>query len=395
MTDLEVASSRQKRAKPFSPVLDHILNGGPGITFDVHRCAASANGRRLFSSEFLNNVIMFKYPSASMPLSDAGKTKGNAPVEGQSAGPVQTGIFMPYDRARPEDGGQAFYVRHRNFNELLRLHIGLTDEPERLNNDLTIIRTIDKVPTLDPFLMRVAFANSKILVDQAFFEISSEEEVQIRALITAKITPILARALGGDAAKVNAAAAGLVDALWSPASDAGQPFMRAFGVPAEAVASVLSGWKGVTYFQHQFEQTAPVLTRIVSWLKSPKATPRDVRKRSFEAEQFAMASNGIAIGLGAVIHRVTDAFARYEYAFAAMLNEADASPFIEFLKGVERSYWQLGYQTASLRTMAHWYQRDVAANGEAPLTSVAMTTMVRRFRHALDSQMDVAKHVQH
>lgn len=379
-----------RRAKPFSPVLDHILNGGPGITFDVRKVAHSARGTSLFSSEFLNNVIMFKYPAASMPMAAGGNGKETGAAVPRE--PVQTGIFMPYDRTRPEEGGTAIYVRQRNFDDLLRLHVGLTDDRSRLTRDLSIIQVIEKVPTLDPFLMRLVFRESRIEVDHAVFAMPSGEEEAIRATIASRIAPILARALGEDTRRASAALAQLVEVLSDPDGVKAVPLVRAFGIPAESAGSVLTGWKGLTYYQRSFEQAAPLLSRAVGWLKSPKAVPRDVRRRSFEADQFAMAASGLAIGLASMIHRTTDVFAKYEYAFAAMLNESDASPFIEFLNGVERSFWVLGYQTASLQTMATWFATQMADATDGHLTTDAMTTMVRRFRHALDSQMEVARH---
>lgn len=66
---------------------------------------------------------------------------------------------MPNDGEFLKDGGYAIYIRHKTSEQLLQRYVSVSAvaEFEAIVNDFTRLKTIDEIPSLDPFLLKTTF----------------------------------------------------------------------------------------------------------------------------------------------------------------------------------------------------------------------------------------------
>src|SRR4051812_10123471 len=63
-----------------------------------------------------------------------------------------TKVIFPFDHSELSLGGQFLFVDQPDFVPLLNRHLEYAGLP--IDRDLAVLRTLDRLPTLDPFLVR-------------------------------------------------------------------------------------------------------------------------------------------------------------------------------------------------------------------------------------------------
>src|SRR5690242_5656613 len=66
---------------------------------------------------------------------------------------VATKIIIPFDPADLKAGGRSFFVGQKGFRDMLR-EIGQYSREAGMERDVEVLRLINRVPSLDPFLLR-------------------------------------------------------------------------------------------------------------------------------------------------------------------------------------------------------------------------------------------------
>jgi hypothetical protein len=105
-----------------------------------------------------------------------------------------TKIIFPFD---PDDlnlGGQYLFVDQPDFVQALTRHLEFGETaPER---DVEVLRILDRLPTLDPFLVREALAKHRIEVDSAYYQFSELDKVNMLAFVERQIEALIELCFG-------------------------------------------------------------------------------------------------------------------------------------------------------------------------------------------------------
>ncbi|MEI7609125.1 MAG: hypothetical protein WCJ64_17235, partial [Rhodospirillaceae bacterium] len=163
----------------------------------------------LFKSSILNDAVVFKFPNFQEEISEATKKAFGGPGAAMDSNPVETGIYLPYSTDDPADGGCAIYLRQKNYQQILLDTIGASPVPipgeapaaggepelsESVLHDLKLLKLLDSIPTLDPFLLKECLEANGFEYDSAILRLDPAEEREIRRLISDKISPIIEKA---------------------------------------------------------------------------------------------------------------------------------------------------------------------------------------------------------
>ncbi|MDP3747511.1 MAG: hypothetical protein Q8Q88_10740, partial [Phenylobacterium sp.] len=122
-----------------------VATAGAGRVLNLHALAAEVlddpdyGERPLFIHPVLNRSIIMKYNVPS------GEEDNLAPRRFNS-----TKIVFPFDQDDLDLGGQGLFVDQPDFPNVLARVLDYTDLP--FGRDVMVLRTLDRLPTLDPFL---------------------------------------------------------------------------------------------------------------------------------------------------------------------------------------------------------------------------------------------------
>jgi len=104
-----------------------------------------------------------------------------------------TKILIPFERTDLTLGGRSFFVGQRGWIELLN---EACNNPPDLAYDLEILRLIDGLPSLDPFLVRENLRRAGFTIAPCYFAISQADLERMHAYVGDAITELVEMALG-------------------------------------------------------------------------------------------------------------------------------------------------------------------------------------------------------
>jgi hypothetical protein len=384
-----------KKKKSLSPILDQIVHGGSSVALNMIKMQGTAGDKAMFRSPSLIKTIVFKYPNFDQQIADQ---PAAAPGAGQPAvadtaakadRPIETAIYVPHDSNEIGAGGYAIYLRQRDFEHLLKHHVGVDMEQISANyeRDVEILRTIDTIPSLDPFLLKSALSKHLAEIHPGYFQLSEAEESGIKSLVAGKVNPIIAKALGlSSTTDVNERSTRFLQALWDPTMPEAKLFVFAFGISGDQAQQIFEGWKGVSFYEHTFNRDKAAMARLLAWLNSPDAVPLDICEYKHYKEQQDMFRTQIVKKLRNIVSNVSSIFGEYTVCHGKFMKEGDPKPFRQFLAGVYRRYWVLGYCSMAVLHASNIFDRFMVSAVQNKLTFDQSDEMLKRMDVSLSSR---------
>lgn len=385
-----------------SPLLDQICNGGSSVALNLIRSNEVPPEAKLFRCQTLNQTVIFKYPNFDHDLSAPNlKAPKESPSKAgdfaaarqrtqEAKRPIETAIYVPRDPRDLLSGGYGIYLRQRDFEKLLKHYVGLDFDETNLayERDIAILKAIDGIPSLDPFLLKGALSFCIDRIDPSYFTISKEEEAAVREVISEKLRPIVARALRLESPElVKERTEGFLDSLWNPEQQDAAVFLGALGISSANSRSVIDGWKGIAFYRVSFEKARPGIEALLDWLVSGASAPKDRPDRA-RLEQQKMFKVSVRDKLRIVSQQMVEVFKKYNDSHRQLMTEGRPAEFRNFLENVDKYYWVLGYCSMALRHCSSIFQRYTGHGAGSRLTTEELEEMLTRINVTLNSQSD-------
>tara|TARA_R110002012_G_scaffold250260_2_gene427955 strand:+ start:144 stop:1436 length:1293 start_codon:yes stop_codon:yes gene_type:complete len=375
--------------RKLSPILDQILYGPPSVTWNILGLTREQEVEEpFFQIPSLNRVIIFKYPNFKVEVSDTAAMKfSNKDAALSDDRPVETALYIPNDEEEPQLGGYAVYLRQKDAKELLQRYVGIAHDgmTDAMTRDFALLRMIDDLPSLDPFLLKTAFERDKVKCNSAFLQMEDGEEDNIKSVIRNKVRPIVNKALGADADETSKTQR-FIDAIWDPTIPEAALFIEAFKIDSKEVANVFSAWKGVSFYQYQFEKNKPLIAEVIRWLKSEKSTPIDHREhRAFLPQQKMFKQQVLKKTLN-VIGNINQIFKDFDSCYEKFINDGDPVAFRNFLITSHYRYWLLGYCCTALIHTRNIFERCLAEGARGALRFEQLNDMLTNIDSTVSSK---------
>lgn len=301
--------------------------------------------------------------------------------------PIETGIYAPTMRERPENGGDAIYMRMKNYNELLEENFGVSGDVS--SRDVELLNVIDNTPSLDPFLLRMSVEERKIEFNHELWSVSEQENEQLRRIIAAKIMPIIEVALcgGGGNAWSSARVDDFLKAIWNPDLPDAQQFVASFGFDAIEAKKVFNAWKGVAFYELQVQRGAAKAVELLKWLRSPQSVPLDIMANRMYEQQLSMFTVKTGSDLESILSDVREVMSEYAGCLRAFKDGAPEA-FRDFLRTCQSKYWLLGYCVSALNSVVLTFYQYRQRSSEGRLYFAQMNDMLRQMSVALDRRRE-------
>ena len=264
--------------------------------------------------------------------------------------PVGTKIYLPYNPDRIYDGGKSAFFDDPRIDHILLDHTGIdmSSSNAKIKEDLGMIRLLDEIPSLDPFLVKDKLRTEGIPANDFYFDISESEWRAIQTHVSNKLQPIIDFAFKDCEDLQRSRTLTFVNKLWDAKDiDSLMPIVRAFNLPVEEASGIFAAWKGIMYYDYEYSRCQGEWQSYNEWLEDG-TVPLDF----VEAERRELLSDL----LGSVIHNfesswyeLRDVFSSYDAAYETLfVQRKDAAPFIEFMRSAVRSYWILGTKMSAI-----------------------------------------------
>ncbi|MDM7947375.1 MAG: hypothetical protein QUV20_13685 [Oceanibaculum nanhaiense] len=354
----------QRKDSGRSPLLKVILSGDSSLSINMPKMLLRGE-EPMFRNRFLNNCVIFKYPNFELPTNNPGidNVFGSEMEEHEFYKPVDTAIYIPNDHRDLELGGSAIYLRQRDFDTLMNEVFGIKSDSdiEDMQNDIKMLRVIDQVPSLDPYLLRTELTNAGFKMPDTAFRTSEKEDEKIRRRIESKIEPILYRALesaGSDTNLTLAQKQRFLNVLWNPDLPEAEIFIKSFGIERSQTGAIFTAWKGITFYQIQFESIAGYLRKVFSFLKGRNLVPLDKRLYSGTDIELLNAKTAKVISqLRDAVEKCRKIFTAYDAAYTYFVDQNDAGHFKRFLMSAHENYWVLGFSLSACKNAFEHIQK--------------------------------------
>jgi hypothetical protein len=222
----------------------------------------------LFQTAILNQCIFFKE-----------LMQADAPVGSFTR--VGTKVYVPFNREKPDEGGNTFFYAPSSLVKILSSVIDLSDPVRRAmaEADGAILAQLDELPTFAPFLLRECFERAHIEADPIYSTISPEEWDEIRLFIRKRFQQILEAVTGGAATQQSLEH--LLDKLWD-LNDRSmlESLAGAFGLPKSNCAETFYAWKGILYFSWLSVSLKDDVEKLSEWLLEWKVLTKSCPSQS-------------------------------------------------------------------------------------------------------------------
>lgn len=293
--------------------------------------AQNENAQPFFRSRQLNTIVLIK---DTVPESDR---RPGQPFVG-------TKLYFPFNENNIYEGGRTIFLHDRHLIPSIMSHYGESAiAKDTLELDLRIMTIMDRLPSLDPFLLKDIFLREKIRMEEAYFEVSQEAWDEIETFMLQRFEPLVRAAFpDADSQGDDEKARRLIDKIWE-ARDivALQPLIDAFRLPQATALDIFSSWRGIVYYSFQYQKEQLKMIDLIKWLTENEAPPAGVP--AADAKEMQTIITYVRDQLRKEWQNIEDIVRAYQSSYDKMFRDKISSTdFLAFLRGSNETYWKIG-----------------------------------------------------
>ena len=336
------AAAAEDAAKPAKPGA-----AAPAAPAAPAKPAVAEPPKLLFESRSLNFSIFIKEPAKNKPGTFA-------PAPGKT---LRTRLYFPYNRDRPGEGGVSIDSRDPRLDDALKNVAGLDkkERPETYEHDKRILRILDDLPSLDPFLLKDRFRQAAMEVPARYLHIQPEEWDAIRAFVHEQFMIVAKVIFPGEDSQMAEKAEQLTQQLWDLRDlEHLAALTKVFGLDPKRTEEIFYSWKGVIYYDYDYDRLKPRISSLFTWFDQGSA-PKDFCKPEVERE-LGRRRTAIKNLIKSAISETEKHIGNYHRCFDLFFRERKtATDFVTFLQSAPRNFYSLGEAISKLsHTIVLW-----------------------------------------
>ena len=313
----------------------------------------------LFISPIINKAFLLKH-----------RTRADETYLFASPRAVATKIIIPFDSTDLRAGGRSLFVDQRGYTEALR-EVG-NYKSDTLERDLSVLRMLNAVPSLDPFLLREHLRMNKIEVSPSYFAISEGDQERMHAFVTQEMSKLIALA-GGD----GGSSGRLVSAMLSNEIDEKlEPLRLTLGLTGNDFREGVFSWRGFLYYKWSMGKFWPdvmgVLREINNIQPFGGLTPEQkvyltaARRNIIEMVR----DNG---------NHVNKALSVYDASFGDLVEKQSPKTFRDFLLSAPYMFLELGEKLGAISHIVSFWRYRFPPGGPTYIDADELAAIFQDF----------------
>ncbi len=336
----------------------------------VNRETPEHGAQPLFTSPILNTSFILKH-----------RVRSDETYLFNSARSVVTKIIIPFDLNDLRAGGRSLFIDQRGFIETLKQAGNYTTE--NMERDLGVLRLLNAVPSLDPFLVREHLRNHDITVADCYFAISAGDQKRMHDFVSGELGRLMQMATGQ--ANSDGSANRMVTAMLSSQVDEKLAPLRAtLGLTGQDFREGVFSWRGFLYYKWSMGNFWP---HVMAVLREVQAiTPNG--QLDAETRTFLTAAKRSIIEMvrdnGKHINKV---LAIYDNAFEQLVANQSPKTFRDFLLSAPHMFLELGEKMGSISHIVSFWRYRFPADGPKLVDAEELATIFHDFTSGFAERM--------
>ena len=290
---------------------------------------------------------------------------------------LATKVIIPFERHDLKCGGHSLFLGQSGFEELVR-EIGNYRGQGDLKRDLDVMRMIDSLPSLDPFLLREHLRCGDIYPDACYFATSDADKRNMYDYAAQELERLTMMANGS---KWHGATGRMVSALLSNDVDERlEPLRVTLGLrPAEFSEGVFS-WRGFIYYKWSLDKHWPQLIRAMKGIR----TILPIGKMTGEERAILEASKNVILrGAKANSLVIRKIISIYDTAYAHLVEHHNPKLFRDFLLGAPQLFLEIGERMGALSHIASTWNHGFPMGAPRTADASELIAILRDFAKSL------------
>lgn len=270
-------------------------------------------------------------------------------------GPIGTKIIFPLDRSDLRVGGQFLFVDETGYKDALMNVLGY--RVDDFEHDLETLELLNKLPSLDPFLVREQLRRHNRFPADCYFSISPADTARMLKFTETEMYPLIRLAFGEGSSDINPDLVGrLANALLSTNADTRlEPLRLTLGLEGVQFRDGIFSWRGFIFYKWQFSENMTMLSKIASEMDSIKIKGRPDRvSRDLAADLKKVIRDNIR----ATATNCSRVLALYDDAFRDLVQRGHTAAFRKFLLDAPMLFVDLGHMMGMVsHIVSYWRYR--------------------------------------
>ena len=258
--------------------------------------------RPMFLHPVLNRAILVKH-NGSAAESDASTPRRLG----------STKVILPFDVFDLNLGGQYLFVDQADFLPMLNRHLDY-DDPELMERDVSVLRMLDKLPTLDPFLVRAILAHQNIDVGRCYYRLSELDRADMMAFVVGEMQALIKLCFKGADTGGDGPAERLSLRLLGDASSPELDLLRqALRMETSEFSEAMFTWKAFLYYRWRAKE-------LEGQVKATVKAFSGIRSRRFERDEVMFINRAKELAQRTIAFKLEEVarhLKRYDQAFHA------------------------------------------------------------------------------
>jgi hypothetical protein len=342
--------------------------------------AQNPNANLFFRNKALNAIVLIK---------DA--IPENERMTGMPS--VGTKLYFPFNEANIYEGGRTIFLSGKGVEGAIIDYCGEgAVTKDSIAQDMRIMSMLDRLPSLDPFLMKDVFLREKMTMDEAYFEVSAEAWEEIECFMLQKFEPLIQAAFP-DAKSSEDKARQLIDKIWEARDlDALMPLVEAFRLPKERALEIFSSWKGIVYYSFQYTREQSRFISLIKWIKDNEAPVVGIP--AAELKEIMTLLTQVRDQLRIEWQKTDEIVRAYQSSYDKMFKDRIGSAdFLAFLKNSDKTYWEIGNSLGRVDHATYCWDAMSSRYADRKLPWAARQEVVRLLAKVLEPEKKQATSV--
>jgi hypothetical protein len=316
----------------------------------------------LFVSPVINKTFLLKH-----------RTRADETYLFSSPRTVATKVIIPFDSSDLRAGGRSLFVDQRGYVDMLRQAGNYN--PETLERDLTVLRLLNAVPSLDPFLLREHLRNNKIDVAPCYFTISSGDQDRMHEFVTQELSRLVKMAGGGESG--GASSNRLVSAMLSSEVDEKlEPLRLTLNLTGNDFREGVFSWRGFLYYKWSMGKFWPDVMGVLREINQIKPVGAiTVEQKIF----LAGARRSIIEMVRDNGNHVNKSLSIYDASFGDLVAHQAPKTFRDFLLSAPYMFLELGEKLGAISHIVSFWRYRFPAGGPGTVDAEELAAIFQDF----------------
>jgi hypothetical protein len=292
-------------------------------------------------------------------------------------GAILTKVIFPFDPDDLDLGGQFLLVDDPDLVGQLERHLDYRDGD--LARDVTVLRLLDGLPTLDPFLLHEALQANKVDVAPCYFRLSPTDKAEMRDFVAHQVETLIGLCFAGSTVS-DTQTKRLSDLILAEGDSTElDPLRMAMRMEWPEFTQAMFCWKAVLYYRWRSRALWPEV-------RATRRSIATIETSRFDADTgpFVRAAVGQLEGLmNDSERRIAELFRIYDEVFDALTAQRTPEPFRKFLVDGPRVFARLGERMGRLEQLVSYWSHQFPARRPRQMSPEAVFDGLRNLLSAL------------